>query len=176
MIYEQTDSENPSLHWGYIKCKDKIAIDLGCGRWETVEYRDPNWPTTPEWLIKLGASKVIAFDIDETEVNWYNENISPIMPVTAVHSAITTVDHIRDILTTYQPSVVKCDIEGFEQVFLELTDDEFSSIDFYALETHSDELYNSFKDKFDKLGYDIIATVDLVHAPPMKALFAEKIK
>jgi hypothetical protein len=77
-------------------------------------------------------------------------------------------------MATYQPKVVKCDIEGYERVFLELNDEEFTSIDFYALETHNDELYNAFMDKFNTLGYEIIATVDLVHAPPMKVLFAEK--
>ena len=174
MIHEKTDSEEPSLHWGHIKCKDKVAIDLGCGRWETVEYRDPSWPTTPEWLIELGASKVIAFDIDANEIDWYNENIAPKMPVTAVNASIKSVESIRDILNTYKPKVVKCDIEGYEALFLELTDEEFTSIDFYALETHSDDLYNAFVNKFNTLGYEIIATVDLVHAPPMKALFAEK--
>jgi hypothetical protein len=77
-------------------------------------------------------------------------------------------------MATHQPKVVKCDIEGYERVFLELSDEEFTSIDFYALETHSDELYNAFIDKFNALGYEIIATVDLIHARPMKALFAEK--
>lgn len=174
MIHEQTNSEKPSLHWGHIKCKNKIALDLGCGRWETVEYRDPSWPTTPEWLIELGASKVIAFDIDPNEINWYNENITPKIPVTAIHASIDSVQTIRDIMATYQPKVIKCDIEGYERVFLELSDEEFTSIDFYALETHSDELYNAFIDKFNTLGYEIIAIVDLVHAPPMKALFAER--
>ncbi len=174
MIHEQTNSEKPSLHWGHIKCKGKVAIDLGCGRWESVEYRDPSWPTTPEWLVELGASKVIAFDIDANEINWYNENIAPKIPVTAIHASIDSVQVLRDIIHTYQPKVVKCDIEGYERVFLELSDEEFTSIDFYALETHSDDLYNSFIEKFNHLGYEIIAVVDLVHAPPMKALFAEK--
>lgn len=40
--------------------------------------------------------------------------------------------------------------------------------------TNSDELYNVFVAKFKDLGYEIIATVKLTHAPPMKALFAKK--
>jgi predicted RNA methylase len=174
MITTQTNSENPSLHWGFINCKDKVAIDLGCGRWEHVEYRDPSWPTTPEWLIQLGASKVYAFDIDENEIHWYNTNIAPKMPVEAFCAGITTVDDIRNILNTYNPKVVKCDIEHYERVFLDLTDEEFLSIDFYALETHSDALYDAFIERFNNLGYEVVACVELVHAPPMKALFAEK--
>jgi hypothetical protein len=96
------------------------------------------------------------------------------MPVEAFCTGITTVDDIRNILNTYNPKVVKCDIEHYERVFLDLTDEEFSSIDFYALETHSDALYDAFVERFNNLGYEVVACVELVHAPPMKALFAEK--
>lgn len=174
MITKQTNSENPSEHWGFIECEGKVALDLGCGRWEHVEYRDPSWPTTPEWLLIQGASEVHAYDIDLNEVNWYNTTLSPTKNITAYHKGIEKVDDLREILQLHNPKVVKCDIEGYESTFLELTDEEFSSIDQYALETHSDDLYNRFTERFKSLGYEIIATVELTHAPPMKALFAKK--
>lgn len=40
MITEQTNSENPSLHWKYINCNKRVALDLGCGRWEIVAVID----------------------------------------------------------------------------------------------------------------------------------------
>jgi hypothetical protein len=174
MIIREVDSENPNLHWEFVNCMDKICLDLGCGRWESVEYRDPNWPTTPEWLILNGATKVYAIDIDENEINWYKDNVSNVYNVIPICRRISTVDDIRDILNTFKPKMVKCDIEGAESVFLELTDDEFCYIEHYALETHSDELHKLFIDKFTSLGYDIIAEIDLKHARPMKVLFAEK--
>jgi hypothetical protein len=174
MIIKQTNSENPSEHWEFIECEGKVAIDLGCGRWEHVEYRDPSWPTTPEWLLLKGASEVHAYDIDPAEVDWYNTVLAPTKNIKAYEKGITVVQDLREILQAHNPKVVKCDIEGYESTFLELTDEEFKSIDYYALETHSEHLYVCFMEKFNLLGYEIIATVDLTHAPPMKALFAKK--
>lgn len=174
MITTKTDSENPSEHWGFIECEGKVALDLGCGRWEHIEYRDPSWPTTPEWLLIKGASEVHAYDVDPAEVDWYNTVLSPTKNITAYHKGIMGVNDLREILQTHYPKVIKCDIEGYESAFLELTDEEFLSIDYYALETHSDELYDKFVERFTLLGYEIVATVELTHAPPMKALFAKK--
>ena len=68
MITRYYDTEHPAEHWEFIECEGKVAIDLGCGRWEKVEKRDSSWPTTPEWLVQKGASHVYAFDIDPEEV------------------------------------------------------------------------------------------------------------
>lgn len=174
MIIENCNSEKPSLHWKYMECKDKVVLDLGCGRWESVEYRDPSWPTTPEYLIELGASKVYAVDIDPAEIAWYTEKVSPKVNVTAIHKNVNSVDVLRELLNEYKPTVIKSDIEGYENTFLQLSDEEFCNIEMYGLETHSDHLYNSFIQKFKTLEYDIIATINLVHANPMKAIFAKK--
>jgi len=172
---ENVDSEHPRLHWKYIECKDKVAVDLGCGRWEHMEKRDSDWPTTPEYLLQIGASNVYAFDMDQNEINWYNANIcSNNEKIKAACVSIDNVDKIRSIYNTYNPKVIKCDIEFHEFVLLQLTDDEFSSVDFYAIETHTDDLYNKFIDRFAKLDYEIVAVINLIHAPPMKAIFARK--
>jgi hypothetical protein len=174
MIVEDCNSEKPSLHWKYIQCKDQVAMDLGCGRWEQVEFRDPSWPTTPEYLIELGASKVIAVDIDPSEIEWYKANVSTKSNVVALHRNINSVDAVRELLNEYKPTVIKCDIEGQENCFLQLSDEEFCSVKMYALETHADYLHNLFLEKFNNLNYEVIATINLVHALPMKALFAVK--
>jgi hypothetical protein len=174
MITKDVSTENPSEHWEFVECDNQIALDLGCGRWEKVEFRDQSWPTTPEYLIQRGASHVYAFDIDNEEIEWYTNNITPKMNVTAIHKHITSVTDIRHMLETYNPTVIKCDIEGAESVFLELTDEEFTKVKFYALETHSDALHHRFTEQFSRLGYTIVANINLVHAPPMKAIFARK--
>lgn len=168
--------ENPSEHWAFIECEDKVAVDLGCGRWEHVEYRDPSWPTTPEWLLVKGAKEVHAYDIDKAEVDWYNTTLSPIKNIKAYEKNISTVEDIREILRLHNPKVIKSDIEHYESTILELTDEEFTSVDFYAVETHSDHLFDMFTNKFNSLNYEVVAVVDLVHARPMKAIFAKKIK
>lgn len=174
MILKDVETENPSLHWEFVNCKNKICIDLGCGRWEHIEYRDPNWPTTPEWLIINGAKEVYAFDMDEREIEWYKENISNKYRIFPFFKEIKDVQDIRNIISEYKPDMIKCDIEGAEIFLLELTDDEFCSITSYAIETHSEELHEAFINKFTNLGYTVIAQIDLIHAKPMKVLFAEK--
>jgi hypothetical protein len=168
------DTEHPAEHWEFIECNGKVAIDLGCGRWEKVEKRDPSWPTTPEWLVQRGASHVYAFDIDSEEVEWYNNNIDTEQPITTINQGIFSVGDVRNIWNTYHPKIVKCDIEHFESNILELTDEEFSVIDLWAIETHSDELEQGFKGKFERCKYELFGYINLTHAPHVRVLFARK--
>ena len=174
MIEKRVAVENPDLHWEFIKCDGVVAVDLGCGRWEKVEFRDQKWRTTPEYLIHKGASHVYAYDINAKEIEWFKENVTPKMNVTPVCEGVRSVADVRRIYASRQPKMVKCDIERGEVHILELTDEEFLSVDFYAVETHTDKLFASFRDRFIKLGYKIIAVIILTHAPPMRAIFAEK--
>lgn len=177
IVPDRVDNENPYLHWKYIECSNEIVADLGCGRWESVEYRDLSWPTTPEYLLSLGASKVYAFDVDKNEIQWYKNNISTKSPqIEAITLSIDSLDKIRHIYSIYKPTVIKCDIEFNEHLILGLTDIEFCSIKFYAIETHSNDLYDSFLNRFKEFNYEITGLIDLVHAPPMKVIFAKKNK
>lgn len=167
-------TEHPKEHWEFIDCEGKVAIDLGCGRWEKVEKRDPDWPTTPEWLVQRGALHVYAFDIDPEEVAWYNANVDPTQQVTTQLKGIYTVEDAREIWNTYKPKVVKCDIEGYESAILDLTDEEFSTVDLWALETHSNELEDRFKARFRQCGYELFGYIYLTHATHVRVLFAKK--
>jgi SAM-dependent methyltransferase len=175
MLIEKIDSENPELHWKYIECNNKIVLDLGCGRWEHIEYRDQSWPTTPQYLADLGASKVYCIDIDHKEIDWYKENLcNKYSNIEPICMDIDSIEKIKQIYNNFSPNVIKCDIEHNEKFLLELSDKEFSSVDFYAIETHSDELYNAFLQRFDNLNYKIVGLLDLIHASPMKVIFAKK--
>ena len=147
MITRTYGTEHPKEHWEFIECNGQVAVDLGCGRWEKVEHREPDWPTTPEWLAQRGASHVYAFDIDPEEIVWYNTNIDINNPITTIHKGINSVEDVRWIMNEYNPKIVKSDIEGAESYILELTDEEFSKVDLWAVETHSDFLEKSFIEK-----------------------------
>lgn len=174
MIVKNVNVENPTLHWEFIECENKVVLDLGCGRWEHVEYRDQTWLTTPEYLITKGAKIVYAIDIDQNEINWFNINLANKFPIVPLCQGISSVEDVRKLLNEYKPTVIKCDIEQNERAFLGLTDEEFKQIEFYALETHGDAIHNDFMNKFNSLGYDIIAVINLTHANPMKAIFAKR--
>lgn len=175
MLVENVDNENPHEHWKHISCDGKVSVDFGCGRWEHVEHRDQSWPTTPEFLLERGASKVYAFDVDQNEINWYNSNVTPLKPqIIPLLKDLSSTENIREIYRELQPQVVKCDIEGHELRLLELNDEEFCTPDHYAIETHSDGLYGAFVERFQKLDYEITAVIHLTHANPMKVIFATK--
>lgn len=174
MIIKNVGTEHPSEHWEFVECENSIVLDLGCGRWEKWVHRDSSWPTTPEFFIQKGAKQVYALDSDEEEINWFMDNIVPNMNVTMIKKSISSVDDIREILNFCNPDFVKCDIEGQEIVLLDLTDEEFSKVKFYAIETHSYELSSMFSKRFTDLDYTILAVIDLTHAHPMKVFFAKK--
>lgn len=172
---KQINTENPNSHWEFMECSGEVVLDLGCGRWEHVEYRDPSWPTTPEYLIQKGASKVYALDSDPAEFEWFrttfqnNQNITPILGM------IRTAEDATYLLKKYTPTVVKMDIEGFENTFLNISDECFDSVKFYAIEAHSEFLFIEFMNKFKNRGYQIVGIIELIHAPGIKVIFAKKI-
>lgn len=174
MITKEWNTEKPEIHWEFIECNNEIVADLGCGRWEHVEFRDKSWLTTPEFLISRGAKKVYAFDIDEQEINWYKTNVANKMQVEPINLNISSVNDIKEIYKKYNPTVIKSDIETYEKHFLELNDDEFRSIKFYAVETHTIELLNQFIDKFIKLNYEIIAELNYSVNRNINVLFAKR--
>lgn len=167
-------TENPFEHWQFIECSEDVVIDLGCGRWEKIELRDPSWPTTPEFLVSKGAKNVYAIDNDPDEISWFNQHLNDSTQITPICMNISTTDDLINIYKEYRPKVVKSDIEGFEKLFLSLPDEYFNSVNFYAVETHSKELYNKFIEQFERLNYSIVATINLLHASPMKVIFARK--
>lgn len=175
MIVEEVNNENPYEHWKYIECGDKVAVDFGCGRWEHVERRESYWLTTPEYLLEKGASIVYAFDIDQNEIEWYKNNICPTKPqIVPIQKDLSNLEVFKEIYSEYKPKIVKCDIEHNEEFILQLSDEEFSSVEHYAIETHSHDLQNLFLQRFENLGYEINAIIHLVHANPMKVIFATK--
>lgn len=171
---KQINTENPKEHWEFIDCYNKIVLDLGCGRWEHVEYRDPSWPTTPEYLIQKGASKVYALDSDPNEYQWFKSTFKDNGKIIPLLGKISSTEDAIEIIKKYKPDTIKMDIEGFEEAFLNVPDEQFSTVNFYAIETHSDDLYNKFIEKFNKCEYEITAILELTHAYNMKVIFCKK--
>lgn len=94
----KVNTENPIEHWKYINVKNKIVLDLGCGRWEKIERRDPEWFTTPEYFISMGASKVFAIDINQEEIDWFNNNFKQTPQYEFSCRAINSIDTVEAII------------------------------------------------------------------------------
>ncbi len=170
------DNENSAEHWKFINVKDKIVLDLGCGRWNKIETVHTDWLTTPEHFIVNGANKVIAVDIDSEEIDWLNNKFYNHPQYTFILQSITSVADIKDLYSTYKPNCVKCDIETNEKFLLELTKEEFCSIEEYYIETHGSDLYHKFLKIFSEYDYYITEQIELTHTKNYcKVLFAKKI-
>lgn len=174
--YTLVNNENPVDHWQYINVKDKIVLDLGCGRWEKVESRDSNWLTTPEFFLVNNAKKVIAVDADPEEISWFTNRLQNNSNIEFILKAINSTQDILDIYTKYRPNCVKCDIETNEKFLLQLTQEQFCTVDEYYIETHGTNLYLQVLDTLNEYGYSITNQIDLTHTKGYcKVIFANKI-
>ena len=169
------NNENSAEHWKYIDVKDKTVLDLGCGRWNKVETVEDAWLTTPEHFIKNGAKKVIGVDIDSEEIAWFNHKLGADTKYNFLCQSIHSPQSIIDLYATYSPDCVKCDIETNERYLLELTKEQFCSVNHYYIETHGIELYLQFLNILSQYSYYINEQIDLTHTNGYcKVLFAIK--
>ncbi len=171
----QVNNENPKEHWQFISVKDRIVLDLGCGRWEQIEYRDKNWPTTPEFFKMNGASSIIAIDSDHREIEWFKQNFSEDQIYNFILKSINTSDCFKELFLSYKPNCVKVDIEGAEINLINLDNEIFNLVDEYYIETHSPDIFNLCSNKLTINNYTIENIIDLVHTGgACKVIFAKK--
>jgi hypothetical protein len=170
----QVNNENPNEHWQFVDVKDRVVVDLGCGRWEHIEYRDPEWPTTPEYWIQQGASSVIGIDADLNEIRWFEDQL-PESEFKFSCNYINSIESMQHVIETYSPNCIKCDIEGGEVFLFNLPDEIFCLVDEYYIETHGDEMYNMCLNKLESCNYEIREQIDLIHTSGFcKVIFGKK--
>lgn len=134
-------SEEPDLHWGFLDFKDKIVLDLGCGKFYSKL-------STAEWFLQNGALKVIGIDlgteiIDDDKFIYHTLNID-------------STQKIKGLIETYKPHIIKADIEGAEKYFDDLKLDELGRVNEIAVEYHSHNLKLGFELKLLEWGFNII--------------------
>lgn len=124
-------SEEPKDHWGFLKIKDKVILDLGCGVFHSTI-------STHQWFIDDGASKVIGIDLG-TEIEY---------PKFIYHAmAIDSTQKIKGLIETYKPDIIKCDIEGAEIHFNGIESADLYNVNEIAVEYHNNELRDLIFDK-----------------------------
>lgn len=171
----KVNNENPNEHWQFVSVTNRIVLDLGCGRWEHVEHRNPNCSTTPEFFKQRGATHVVAIDCDPREINWFNSKFSKEENYEFILGCINSANDFSDLILRYNPNCVKIDIEGAESNIIHMSNYIFSKVDEYYIETHNQQLYESCTSKLTLCGYQITNIIDLVHTNGLcKVIFAKK--
>lgn len=173
MKIHSIQSENSEHHWPHLNVEGKILLDLGCGRHDTNDI----FQSSAIYLGEKGAIKVIAIDGRESEINYFNENTPNPDKYTFLNMFINTPDDIRNLLKEYNPTVIKCDIEGYETNLYDLTKEELKNVVEFGLEYHSFDILEKITQKLIEWGFTIHteAKFGFVDAPQMGVLFCSKL-
>ncbi len=117
-------SEEPIEHWPFLKAKDKIVLDLGCGKFYSSI-------STAQWFLDEGAKQVIAVDLGKEPIE--DQRLIPYA------IAISKKEDLEYFLK-YNPDIIKCDIEGAERYFQDIP--ALPTVTQIAIEYH-DEITNN---------------------------------
>lgn len=167
MLYATT-SEAPEDHYIGINAFGHIVLDLGAGDFGRVG--ELPYPSTVEYWNRQGAKSVIAIDSDQHDLDSITEYATE-----SICMRIRTPDDIESLLTKYQPTFVKCDIEKSEAHLCLVPNNVFRIPEVYAIETHSERLYDACWIKLIKNDYSVKSVVSLEHTPEKcKVIIAEK--
>lgn len=134
-------SEEPEIHWPFMKVKDKIVLDLGCGLFYSKQ-------ATPDWFIQEGAKQVIGIDLGNENPNHFTYH----------QMNISSKENILQLLNQYKPDVIKCDIEGAEVYFKDISTSDMDSVKQFAVEYHDNSLKLLMEQKITEWGF---TSVDL---------------
>jgi hypothetical protein len=174
MITHNILSENSEHHWPFLNTEGKVLLDLGCGRHETSDLHQ----SSAVYLGEKGATKVIALDGRDSEINYFNENNLDSNKYTFISMFINTPGDIRNLIKEYNPTVIKCDIEGYETNFYDITKEEMKNVVEFGLEYHTLDILSKMTQKIKEWGFEIHteAKFGFVNAPQMGVLFCSKNK
>jgi hypothetical protein len=149
MLTKVVHSENPIEHWSDIQIlQDKTVLDLGCG-WLFQPHE-----STPEYFINRGASKVVGVDVACSEIEQLKEKYPDHI---FVCKAVTSVEDLLELISEYQPSLIKMDIEGHESHMQYITPEQFSCVEEIAVEYHNPECKRILTEKLEEFGFEIFA-------------------
>lgn len=164
MKYEFCDSEEPLEHWGFMQVMGKRVLDLGCSY-----FGNEHSQSTPEFFIEQGASVVIGVDLTLESMARVNDpNIA------LIEMRVDNANELDALFLRFEPDVVKCDIEGAELHLFALGEGTFRMPSEYAIETHSEELFEAGLAVLRHNGYKIKLVLDLVHTGICKVIYATR--
>jgi hypothetical protein len=96
-------NEEPDEHWRMIHPENKVALDLGCGKFFSSI-------STAEWFVNKGASSVVGIDLHD--IGYKNDKFLMLT------IRIDSTKILEDLIENFQPELIKCDIEGAERYLL----------------------------------------------------------
>lgn len=135
-MIEKITSENPENHWRFLNVKDKRVLDMGCSFWDS--SFNEGWLSSSEYFISKGAIEVIGFDSAMQDIEKYERLYGDDDRYKIFFLHMDSEEKMRHVLSHYKSQVIKCDIEGAEIFFDNITEDEMWFVDEIAIEYHNE--------------------------------------
>jgi glycosyltransferase involved in cell wall biosynthesis len=154
------NSEHPYEHWSFLDVKDKVVLDMGCSFYDATY--NPGMLSSAEWFVETGATNIIGFDANPYEVDKYNTVYKNNPKYKVFKLFVDSTEKIRDLLK-YTPEVIKCDIEGGEIYFKDITKDEMEFVEQIGIEYHDEETKKMCEVKLSEWGFDFIEQYSLMY-------------
>lgn len=145
-------SENPENHWRFLNPKDKIVMDMGCSFWDS--SWNEGWLSSSEYLVSRGAKKLIGFDCAGHDIEKYHQLYGNDGKYFTFQLCVNKDEHIEDLLQQYKPQVIKCDIEGAEIHFKNVTKEMINFVDEMGIEYHNDPTRDLIREKIKEWGFN----------------------
>lgn len=154
------NSEHPQIHWSFLDVKDKVVLDMGCSFYEATY--DPNMLSSAEWFVNNDAKIVIGFDANLYEINKYNTVYRNNSKYKIFQLFVDSKEKIKNLLN-YKPQIIKCDIEGGEIYFNDITKDEMECVEQIGIEYHDEATKKMCEVKLSEWGFDFIEQYSLMY-------------
>ena len=152
-----------------ISYENKIVLDLGASNGDCAEY-----------FLHKGAKFVVAVEGQESyqSVSVFAQLLEnsklfewKILPI---FMFIKSAEQIENLIITYKPDIIKCDIEGAEKYLFEIKDEIWKLVPEYLVETHEGYLHDSsdklMYEKCEKTNYKIISDTTTI----ARVIYAKK--
>ena len=135
MFIMKITSEEPNIHWPFLNVENKVVLDLGCGLFYSSQ-------TSARYFLDRGAKSVIGVDLGKLPVDgctiYFQKNIS-------------SSEDLQDLINTFCPEIIKCDIEGAEVYFEGIA--ELKGVTEFAVEYHDNDLKLLMERKIAEWGF-----------------------
>jgi len=154
------NSEHPHEHWSFLDVKDKIVLDMGCSFYDATY--NPGMLSSAEWFVKMGANIVIGIDVNSYEVEKYNVVYKNNPKYKVFKLFVDSSEKIKDLLK-YNPDVIKCDIEGGEIYFNDITKEEMECVHQIGIEYHDEATKQMCESKLSEWGFDFVEQYSLMY-------------
>jgi glycosyltransferase involved in cell wall biosynthesis len=154
------NSEHPYEHWSFLDVKDKTVLDMGCSFYDATY--NPGMLSSAEWFVQTGANIVIGFDANPYEVDKYNVVYKNNPKYKVFKLFVDSSEKIKDLLK-YNAEVIKCDIEGGEIYFNDITKEEMECVQQIGIEYHDEATKQMCESKLSEWGFDFVEQYSLMY-------------